>query len=396
MAIGVQGQRLPPPQSPFPITVGSPPGPQTNGASAIGLRPGARSIIPPGNFMVDSAIAVVQVKDSISGLWFPVPTYSPRGAQFVNSDGTNFCVFNPTGSLVAAVVTEGGTNYSASAPPSVTISSGGGSAVAIVGGAIGSINFTVNASSVTSGVGSGYTYPPLVSIASPGSGGLQATAIAVIATLSGSTRLAQINILNQGAGYTGTTIPVQLVPNPDDPNLTSIINATVNATTTGATSVTAVVITNNGLGTLQGPPLLTIAAPATGTQAAAIAVPCLAATGWTQVAGGSGFGGFGAEVTIEGFPVQNSPRYTNPRYQQGFFQERQARFIGLTSGSGLGGITPEGAITIDNGLLASSSAVISVTGSALTVGAVIPPTGVIAQVGGVNANVQMQFLGGSA
>jgi hypothetical protein len=84
--------------------------------------------------------------------------------------------------------------------------------------------------------------PPPAVTNSNGVGGIQATAIAVIA----SGTVSSISITNPGAGYPTAPV-VTVVPSPFDPNLSSgITNATVSLSLTSAGVIMGAVVTNNG------------------------------------------------------------------------------------------------------------------------------------------------------
>ena len=95
------------------------------------------------------------------------------------------------GPVTAVSITDPGTNYDAASPPTITISSGGGSgarASVTVDGSITAIN-------VDNG-GSGYTSSPLVSVVGGGGEGASATAIITRGVVS------KILVNNGGTGYT--------------------------------------------------------------------------------------------------------------------------------------------------------------------------------------------------
>lgn len=342
MAINQQGVGLPYPSTTFPVTVGSPPYPSFNRTNTVSLQPGGAAFLPPGYLMVDPGkYSIIQTLDPVTAAWKQFGLSDQRGAKLVNSDGFNFRVINPLGCVVGVNITEGGSGYSAATPPAVSFSSGGALATAIVGGAVGTLALSYVTGSVTSGAGANYTYPPTVSIAAPPVGGIQATAVA---NLSGSQLNAgnPFTIINQGAGYDAGVPAVTLVPHPLDPNLGTIINATAVSTLTGGTSVTGILMSSYGNGTLAGVPAVTIAAPSAGTQATGTAVVALTIT--SAAATGTSIGsGYGANTYIQttGGVVGGTPAFTNPDTSTDIFYPRQVQIpLTLVSGTIIGAANP--------------------------------------------------------
>lgn len=342
MAIGTSGVGLPYPQVPFPIQVGNPLYPQVLGSNTITMPPGGVAMVPAGWQSIDPGqYCFVQFKDPVTGVWRPMPTEGKRGHLTVNSDGFNYRVLNPTGCLLGILVTNGGDGYSSAAPPSVAISSGGATAVAVIGGAIGAINFSINSGTVTSGVGDNYTFAPIVSIAAPASGGVQATATAILNTATGS--LTGFRLEQQGAGYQAAPA-VYISRHPFDPTYGTIIDATAVATLTGSASVTAILVTNAGNGSLGGVPAITVAAPSAGTQATAQALPGLIVTGVGITTSGSNL--FGQPVIAFSNPRNTAtPAYANTFIQRDIYLTRDARVAGALASGNLSSAT-----VLDGGL----------------------------------------------
>ncbi len=339
MAISQQGVGLPFPSATYPVTVGTPPYPANNRTNQVSLAPGGAITLAPGYYQVDTGkYSVLQELDPVTLTWKSFGTRDQKAPLFVNSDGFNFRIVNPLGCVVGVLLTAGGAGYTTA--PAVSFSSGGAVATAIVGGAIGAINLSYVTGSVTSGAGSGYTYEPTVSISAPPAGGIQATAIA---NLSGTTlnTATPFTIINQGAGYTSAPTVV-ITPHPSDPNIGSIIGATAVATTTGATSVTGVLVTNYGNGNLAGVPAVTIAAPAAGTQATGTAIVALTITSAAPT--GTSIGsGYGANTYIQttGGVVGGTAAYTNPETQADMYYPRHVQIpLTLVSGTIIGAANP--------------------------------------------------------
>ncbi|MBU6232197.1 hypothetical protein KGP36_06140 [Patescibacteria group bacterium] len=359
------GVNLPPPQALYPANLLSTTGVYQSATNAITLGGGGVQIIPPGKYFIDIGLySAIQVNDPVSGVWRTLPTTGQT--QFVDSDGVNYRVANLTGCPVGATVTTAGSGYTAGVP-AVTVSAGGSTWRAVLGGAV-STTTTVTAA------GSGYTLAPLVYIPPPPAGGLQATAVAV---LSGGT-VGSLTVTNQGAGYSTAPVPV-ILPNPLDTNLGVITNATATTALTGTGMVTGIVCLTPGT-PQTGAVTLTVAAPPSGTQAVATAVMALSVTGYTVSTAGSGYSG-AVEVTGIG-GVVSAGAWTNPAYQNQFFTPRQAQILGAVV---TGAVTTAGSLVIDGGIYQAAP-------SPMVVGAVITGTGalpatVVLTLGANNATV---------
>lgn len=390
MAINAQGFGLPYPTAPFPLTVTTANVPQVNGTNTISLAPGGTALVNAGYMMVDPGqYCFIQEFDPIMNMWALWATADQFGPCFLNSDGFNFRVVNPTGCVVGVNVNNGGAGYLASAPPAVTFSSGGAIATAIVGGAIGAITlFSSSSLTVTSGAGGNFTYAPIVSIQAPPVGGVPATAVANLSgtQLNGGT---PFTITNQGAGYLTAPV-VQIIANPADPS-TTIRPASVIATLTGATSVTAVLVTNYGNGALGGVPLCTIAAPAAGTQATGQAIPALSVTAFAITQGGSGYGTSPTTVSTVG-GLQSGGAFTNPAIQTGLYFPRPGMFLAQVSGGASGGsVTASGQLIMDGGVFQNAAVgFVATNNGAVTTAA----TGTFT-FGGNNDTITIQAIGGN-
>ncbi len=388
--INAQGFGLPYPGVPFPTTVTSANTPQVNGTNKISLAGGGVAIINAGWQSVDpGTYCFIQEFDPILQAWNFLCTADQGALNYINSDGFNFRVVNPTGCVVGVNVTNGGAGYVVGSPPAVTFSSGGAIATAIVGGALGAITlFSSSSLTVTSGAGGNFTYAPIVSIQAPPPGGVPATAVANLSgtQLNGGT---PFTIINQGAGYL-TAPAVQIIPNPADP-ATNIRPASVLASLTGATSVTAVLVTNYGNGSLGGVPLCTIAAPTAGTQATAQALPALSTTAFAITQGGSGYGTSPTSVySVGGY--QSGGAFTNPSIQTGIYRPRPAQYLGQVSGGASGGsVTASGQLQIDGGIFMNAAVgFVAVNNGAAATGA----TGTFT-FGPNNDTVVIQSIGGN-
>src|SRR5208337_4511004 len=136
----------------------------------IALQSGQTWLIQPAGWyeIVTGPYTFIQEYEPITQIWRGIGggmmgTGTPMR---LHSDGVNYRLANLTGCPVGALITSGGSGYTAA--PVVTVNSGSSVWRAIVGGAIGSSGITI-----TNG-GLNYTYPPTVLIAAPPVGGLQA------------------------------------------------------------------------------------------------------------------------------------------------------------------------------------------------------------------------------
>lgn len=388
--VNAQGFGLPYPGTPFPVGVTSLNVPQVNGTNTISLGGGGMALINSGWQMVSPGqYSFIQIFDPIMQMWAFWSASDNGSPSYVNSDGFNFRLVNPTGCVIGVNVNNGGAGYVQGTPPAVTFSSGGAVAVAVVGGALGAITlFSSSSLTVTSGAGANFTYPPIVSIQAPPAGGVPATAVAILSgtQLNGVT---PVTITNQGAGYITAPV-VQIIANPADP-ATNIRAASVLATLTGATSVTAVMVTNYGNGTLGGVPLCTIAAPTAGTQATAQAIPALSTTAFTITQGGSGYGTSPTTVYSVG-GLLSGGAFTNPRIQTGIFSVRPAQYLGQVSGGASGGsVTASGQLQVDGGILQNTAVgFVAISNGGVTTGT----TGTFT-FGPNNDTVTIQSIGGN-
>lgn len=244
------GVGLPFPQNLFPSELQN--APQDVASNRLALGPGDSFVIPAGDWIIGVGMyCVLQFLDPITGAWVtPAGAAWNRGMVLVSADGFNVRVANLTGTVVSAAVIVGGTGYVQATTTITAIGAFVGAAptlLPIVGGALGvSGTFTLG----VPGVGGGYGVAPLIMIPPPppavtnanGVGGIQATAIAVIA----SGTISSISITNPGAGYP-TAPAITVVPSPFDPNLSvGITNATVSLSLTSAGVIMGAVVTNNG------------------------------------------------------------------------------------------------------------------------------------------------------
>lgn len=336
----------------------------------IALGSGQTQLVPPGQFMVTTGLYTwIQYKDQITTKWRTI-AQTPNVPQYVSSDGQNFRIANLTGCALGAHITNVGSAYTSA--PTVTASSGSSSWTAIVGGAISG---TVTVS--TAGVG--YTHKPTLFIEPPlSSPGVQATAVAVV---SGGV-ITSVTVIDQGAGYTSAP-RITVIPDPRD-TITTEAALTTTVVTTG--TITAVICTDHGT-PLTAVPTLSFSGGG-GSSAAATAVMCFTATGFTITNAGAAYG---AAVPVliqvaDGRITTAAGTVVNPSMGVGLLNPRTGSAIVTSESGGTIAATP----VIQDGGLYSKVPTAFFTGSAstpATTNAVATVT-----VGGVNDVVILQSI----
>ena len=77
---------------------------------AVTLRSGESQVIPGGDWFVNPGIySTIQYYDAIRQGWVNYQSGGSAHTNMVSSDGWNYRIFNPTGTVVGGVVTNGGT-----------------------------------------------------------------------------------------------------------------------------------------------------------------------------------------------------------------------------------------------------------------------------------------------
>lgn len=348
----------------FPVYSALAAGYVNQGAGPISLAAGAVEIIPAGQFHVaPGPYTLLQCKDPITGLFRDMGTLG-HDAKPVMSDGQNFRLANLTGCAVGAFITNVGSAYTSA--PTVTASAGGSTWRAIVGGAI---NSTVTVT--TAGVG--YTNPPVLLIDPPPAGGVQATAVAVVA----AGVISSVTVINQGAGYTSVPI-ITILPDPRD-TITTAAVLTVNATLTGAGTITAVLRTDHGQA-VTAVPTLTFSGGG-GASAAATVVMCFTVTAFTVAVNGAGYGNAQPMLIISGGGITagTAGAVVNPSIGPGMFTPRQANISATSTAGGI--IQTSGAVVNDGGLFQAVPALFVLPGGT---GLATTTAGATATVGGVS------------
>jgi hypothetical protein len=299
--------------------------------------PGGSTIpLPTGSnmyFFDLGTYSVWQYFDPVMGCWRAFST-ERQGHIQASSNGLDFRIANMTGCPIAAVVAGGGSGFTQSTA-AITANVGGSTWQPIVGGQL-SVS-TINAA------GAGYTMPPLLLIPGPpakvsnGVGGVPATGYC---TLTG-TSVTGVTLTNLGAGYTVAPTAPQgaiIVPNPADPNLGAITNATVTLVKVAATAdaITAALCTNNGapLATLSA--LTLTAAGGAGTGATITPQVLRTITATSIAAGGVAWGtatAFAKIMSAGGYSTP-TPASLNPTADLTTLRIRPAEGVGTTNAGG--------------------------------------------------------------
>lgn len=273
-----------------------------NEPQTVQLKSGQSFPLPNGNYLVKPGPqSAIQYQDDDSGLWRTLDADYP-GAVTVDSDGNNFRVINLSGTITGGTITVAGSAYTqANTTLSFAAAPAGGvtaTAVPIIGG---SLTFAVTTA------GTGYSMPFLL-IPNPSLfGGLSAQCIPASAALNLTTgTISSMTTGFAGAGYltaplpaTVTITPAQFQANPtlyqtgtamviiDPTGSGAVITATVANGTPTSGGLTGFIMTNNGAG-YTSVPAITITS-ATGSSAAATALPSFSLTGVTVAGTNTGY-----------------------------------------------------------------------------------------------------------
>lgn len=234
------GLGLPLPNNLYPSSLynGAPFGENTN---RLALAPGDAIAVPSGEWWVQpSPHVAVQWLDPITGSW----RFGNGGdiglglgvGGYVRSDGFNVRVANLTGCVVGARVKATSAGW-VQATTTITSSTGNSTWQAIVGGALGTPTISAH--------GSGYGIPPILIAPAPPNPGIPAQ---FTATISGGT-VSAVTTIDQGAGYTASTVTLTVLTDPQDPNFlagSAITAATIVVPVGSAGSITGAICTNPG------------------------------------------------------------------------------------------------------------------------------------------------------
>ncbi len=288
-------------------------------ASGAMVLPAGLAYVPPAGWYEYGGSLYVNLQrfDPVAQVWRFCGD-DGRPVRFTFFDGQTLRIANPTGCVVAAIVTTAGTGYTS--PPTVTASAGSASFTAIVGGAISTL------ATITAG-GSGYLYPPLLWIENPPELGFQAGGYTTIANGTLST----VTILDQGAGYTYPPNVVIL----NDPRDTAGSGAQASVALTGAQTITGIAVTNWGNPITSGTvPTLSFSGGG-GSSAAAIAVMdwCIQTVSITTP--GAGYGNSAAVIASgAGGYASNTPAYLGGFSSIGMSRWRPAAVQVTTNSTG--------------------------------------------------------------
>ena len=288
-----------------------------NPSTSVTLQGGQYAVLPNGQYMVmPGKYTFMQFYDPVSMTWKNMQGTAQGMPFYISSDGYNYRLFNPTGTVVGGIVTNGGTANTAkngfwaagssSSTGVIATTTGTATFNAIVGGVV-----TTTAPTIVT-AGSGYLLPPLVTFSNPPAGGLVATGYA---TLSSGT-VSSITITNQGAGYASAPT-ITLTPVNGDPG-TGATATTVLDTTTNTGKLVAVTMANWGSAYTAVP---TITVTGLSGSPAVTAIMCFAVTTATTVTASSG-GANGSQLTYVAQTTAGSSITTNPAYTTGLFQPR--------------------------------------------------------------------------
>lgn len=245
----------------------------TNTPQTVNLQSGAVFTVPDGSFVMKlGPQSVLQWFDSNSGLWRITDSGENNAPISIDSDGSNFRVMNISGTISGINITNAGSAYKtgdtiAFGAPAAGTPSRTAKGTIIVGG---SLTFAV-----TNG-GTGYSNPMFIIQPPQLCGGvLGASLPAWLAscTLTSGVISAPTGGF-AGAGYVQapTVTVIDAVPSGVTPGSGAVITATVG----GAGTVTGCVMTDNGAG-YDGTHIPSVTfTTATGSSAAATALPSMA------------------------------------------------------------------------------------------------------------------------
>lgn len=296
---------------------------QNTVVNEFALGSGEAFIIPAGQWFITPGLyTFIQTLDPITGLWRSLGQ-TPNQPRYVSSDGANYRVANLTGCALGAFLTNVGSGYTSA--PTVTASAGSSAWTAIVGGAV---NSTVT---VTSG-GAGYSHKPILLVAPPPAGGVQATAVATVSAGA----ISAVTVIDQGAGYTSAPA-ITVVPDPRD---TVATEAVLTTSLTGSGTITAVLCTDQGT-PVTAVPTLSFSGGG-GSSAAATAVMCFTATGFTITNAGAAYGNaLPVLITVaDGRITTAAGAVVNPAIGVGLLNPRNGSAIVTSEAGGTIAATP--------------------------------------------------------
>lgn len=351
------GLGLPVPARLYPATLlNGAPNPENTNSMALGA--GDTMPVPSGEWLIGlGPYTIVQELDPITGTWRNITggNIAPGGLEYVRSDGFNLRVANLTGCVIGAVITGSSAGW-VQGTTTISANLGGSTWQAVVGGALST---TISISTV----GAGFGIAPIVIAPAPASPGIPSNIVATI----GSGTVSGMTMIDQGAGYSGSTVTLTVIPNPSDPNLAAglgITLATAVTATTGSGSLTGALCTNSGA-PLTAVPTIT----ATGAGTATLAPLWLVcASSLSITAGGSQYSTTVGLSSFGGAPLATDI-LKNPTFDLTGFTPRALQAIATVTSAG--GTIATGApfLTIDKGLFLVTAAKDSPIGFFETAGA---------------------------
>jgi hypothetical protein len=374
------GVGLPIPQNLYPSQLQN--APSDPSSNRLGLAPGEVFVIPAGDWIIGLGMyTVLQFLDPVNNTWtFGSGSALNRGPILVSADGFTVRIANLTGCVVSASVANAGTGYVQATTTITAVGTFAGAAptiLPIVGGALNISGGTLVAN------GAGYGVAPIVMIPPPpqaqnnanGVGGIQASAIAVIA----SGTVSSVSITNPGAGYPTAPIAV-IVPSPFDPNLSvGITNATVAFSLASSGLIMGALVTNHG-SPLNNGSLASITLTVGGAGASGSLTANVMQTVVTSSVTGAGSGANTYATTFGGAPVAgaiaNSPEANFiawlPRPAQIGYASVSANFPGVVYDGGLFLSAPTVAVSPGAGATSTIATIVLNMGSKFDI-AVIQP-----------------------
>ena len=313
-------------------------------SQAVVLRSGESQMIPGGEWIVNPGIySQLQYYDPVGMVWREFKAGGQQHTSYVASDGANYRIFNPTGTVVGGVVTNGGTANTAkngiwpagsSSTTGVTVTTTAGANApggtqqfnAIVGGAV-STSVTVATG------GANYVQPPLVQFSNPPAGGLVATGYAVLTAGA----VSSIVVTNQGAGYPSAPT-VTLTAQTGDIGAGATATAVLDTTQSG--KLVAITLANSA-GGYASVPSLTVSGLA--GSPAVTAIMCLSVVTAPTLSSATNLGN-GHQLTYVAQQTAGTNTTTNPDYT--------LNLVGLRNGMGAYNTSATGAsqTIIDGGL----------------------------------------------
>jgi hypothetical protein len=347
--------------------------------NSICLAAGQVQIISPAGWWAISPgpYTTIQQLDPITGIWRNIGNNGMAGSiEYMYSDGVNYRLANQTGCAVGAIITNVGSGYTSA--PTVVATSGGSVWKAILGGAISQ---TVT---VTNG-GVNYTYPPIVQIAAPPAGGIQATAYATIS----SGVVTAVTVVDQGAGYT-TAPTITFVNDPREGlNATTVgYNAAAITTLLATGTITGLLCLDHGSPTAATTiPTFTISGGGGGSAFAATAVMC-----WTVTSLGTGNVGAGITAPVGQILCEDQVTATastavkNPTVEKGLVKTRPANIWVGTTGSAMNAYST--ASILDGGIYAGAPLCVVAVSPSTTVTTAATTTAVMGGVADVSYMTQ--------